>query len=63
MSPGSYRGAAVQLVARGTSNQQIAESLVLSEHTVHRHISNVLGKLGVSSRTAAVAEAASLDLL
>jgi ATP/maltotriose-dependent transcriptional regulator MalT len=53
----------LRLVAEGMSNQQIAESLVLSEHTVHRHISNVLGKLGVSSRTAAVAEAARLDLL
>jgi ATP/maltotriose-dependent transcriptional regulator MalT len=52
----------LRLVAQGLSNGQIAESLVLSEHTVHRHISNVLGKLGVSSRTAAVAEAARLDL-
>jgi predicted ATPase/DNA-binding CsgD family transcriptional regulator len=51
------------LVARGMSNQQIAENLVLSEHTVHRHVSNVLGKLGVSSRTAAVAQAAQLGLL
>ena len=53
----------LQLVARGMSNQEIAASLVLSEHTVHRHVANVLGKLGVSSRTAAVAEAARLDLL
>ena len=45
------------------SNQQIAASLVLSEHTVHRHVANVLGKLGVSSRAAAVAEAARLDLI
>jgi DNA-binding NarL/FixJ family response regulator len=28
---------------------------VLSEHTVHRHLSNILGKLGLSSRTAAAA--------
>jgi ATP/maltotriose-dependent transcriptional regulator MalT len=53
----------IGLVARGMSNQQIAESLVLSEHTVHRHVANVLRKLGVSSRTAAVAEAARLGLL
>jgi non-specific serine/threonine protein kinase len=53
----------LRLVARGMSNQQIAENLVLSEHTVHRHVSNVLGKLGVSSRTAAVAQAASHGLL
>jgi ATP/maltotriose-dependent transcriptional regulator MalT len=32
-------------------------------HTVHRHVSNVLGKLGVSSRAAAVAQAAQLGLL
>jgi DNA-binding CsgD family transcriptional regulator len=51
------------LVAQGMSNPQIAESLVLSEHTVHRHVSNVLGKLGVSSRSAAVAQAASHGLL
>jgi DNA-binding NarL/FixJ family response regulator len=50
-------------VAQGMSNGEIAESLVLSEHTVHRLVSNVLGKLGVSSRTAAVAEAAQLELI
>jgi len=53
----------IRLVARGMSNQEIAEALVLSEHTVHRHVANVLGKLGVSSRSAAVAEAARLDVL
>ncbi len=53
----------LRLVAGGMSNGQIAASLVLSEHTVHRHVANILGKLGVSSRTAAVAEAARLDLL
>ncbi|MGH3146477.1 MAG: response regulator transcription factor [Rubrobacter sp.] len=53
----------LRLVAGGMSNQQIAASLVLSEHTVHRHVANVLGKLGVSSRAAAVAEAARLNLL
>jgi ATP/maltotriose-dependent transcriptional regulator MalT len=45
------------------SNQEIAESLIISEHTVHRHVANVLGKLGTSSRTAAVAQAAQLGLL
>jgi len=53
----------LRLVARGMSNQEIAESLIISEHTVHRHVANVLGKLGTSSRTAAVAQAARLDLL
>jgi predicted ATPase len=42
---------------------EIAADLVLSEHTVHRHVANVLGKLEVSSRTAAVTEAARLDLI
>ena len=45
------------------SNHEIAESLVLSEHTVHRRVANVLGKLGVSSRTAAVAQAANHGLI
>jgi DNA-binding CsgD family transcriptional regulator len=53
----------VRLVAEGMSNQEIAESLVLSEHTVHRHVANLLNKLEVSSRTAAVARAAQLGLL
>jgi DNA-binding NarL/FixJ family response regulator len=41
------------LVAEGLSNQEIAERLVLSKHTVNRHVSNILRKLGVSSRVAA----------
>jgi ATP/maltotriose-dependent transcriptional regulator MalT len=53
----------LRLVAQGMSNGEIAASLVLSEDTVHRHVANVLSKLGVSSRTAAVAQAAQLDLL
>jgi ATP/maltotriose-dependent transcriptional regulator MalT len=46
------------LVAGGLSNKQIAAQLTLSEHTVHRHVANILLKLGVSSRTAAAAYAA-----
>jgi ATP/maltotriose-dependent transcriptional regulator MalT len=53
----------LRLVARGMSNQEIVTSLVLSEHTVHRHVANVLGKFEVSSRAAAVAQAARHDLL
>ena len=47
----------VRLVAAGRSNQAIAAQLVLSEKTVARHLSNIFGKLGVSSRTAAAAYA------
>jgi pimeloyl-ACP methyl ester carboxylesterase/DNA-binding CsgD family transcriptional regulator len=51
------------LVASGLSDQEIAEQLVLSPHTVHRHVANIRNKLGRTSRTAAVAEAARLGLL
>jgi LuxR family maltose regulon positive regulatory protein len=47
----------LKLLIRGLSNQQIAEELVLSKHTVRRHVSNILMKLDVPSRTAAVAYA------
>ncbi len=36
----------LRLVSRGMSNQAIAEQLVVSEHTVHRHVANILAKLG-----------------
>jgi LuxR family transcriptional regulator, maltose regulon positive regulatory protein len=51
------------LVARGRTNPEIAAELVLSEHTVHRHVANILAKLGCSSRAAAAAHAAELGLL
>jgi non-specific serine/threonine protein kinase len=41
----------VILVAQGMSNGQIAQKLFLSEHTVKRHISKILRKLGLASRT------------
>ncbi|WP_328356987.1 alpha/beta fold hydrolase [Mycobacterium sp. NBC_00419] len=50
-------------VARGLADREIAEQLVLSPHTVHRHVANIRRKLGRTSRTAAVAEAARLGLL
>ncbi len=45
------------LLAEGLTNRQIAERLVLSEHTVHRHVTNILRKLDLHSRTAAAAYA------
>jgi predicted ATPase/DNA-binding CsgD family transcriptional regulator len=45
----------LKLVAQGLSNPEIARQLVLSEHTVHRHLANILRKLGLSSRAAAAA--------
>ena len=50
-------------VARGLSDREIAEQLVLSPHTVHRHVANIRRKLGRTSRTAAVAEAERLGIL
>ena len=43
------------LLATGTTNQAIANELVLSEETVHPHLSNIVTKLGVPSRAAATA--------
>jgi DNA-binding CsgD family transcriptional regulator len=43
----------LRLVAAGKSNREIASELVVSEHTVARHVQNIFPKLGVSSRTAA----------
>ncbi|HET7444568.1 MAG TPA: alpha/beta fold hydrolase [Solirubrobacterales bacterium] len=51
------------LVAGGLSNSEIAERLVLSPHTVHRHVANVRTKLGLPTRAAAVAAATRRGLL
>ena len=46
------------LLTEGLSNRQVAERLVVSEHTVHRHVTNILRKLGAPTRAAAAALAA-----
>jgi pimeloyl-ACP methyl ester carboxylesterase/DNA-binding CsgD family transcriptional regulator len=53
----------LSLVANGLTDGEIAEQLVLSQHTVKRHVANIRHKLGQGSRTAAVAEASRLGLL
>jgi DNA-binding NarL/FixJ family response regulator len=53
----------LSLVAQGMTDGEIASSLVLSQHTVHRHVANILTKLGAPSRAAAVASAAARNLL
>jgi DNA-binding CsgD family transcriptional regulator len=63
-SPLSRRETEVlRLVAAGLSNREIASSLVLSEHTVHRHVANILRKLTQSSRAAAAAHATRAGLI
>jgi ATP/maltotriose-dependent transcriptional regulator MalT len=52
----------LRLVARGMSNREVASTLVISEHTVRRHLSNVFRKIGVTSRSAATAFAFEHDL-
>lgn len=53
----------LRLVAEGLNNQAIAERLFVSDHTIHRHLANILSKLSVSTRAAAVAQAARRGLL
>jgi pimeloyl-ACP methyl ester carboxylesterase/DNA-binding CsgD family transcriptional regulator len=48
----------LRFVATGMSNREIASTLILSEHTIHRHVANILRKLMQSTRTAAAAHAA-----
>jgi LuxR family transcriptional regulator, maltose regulon positive regulatory protein len=51
------------LVAEGMSDRTMAAELIVSEHTIHRHVSNILTKLGCSSRAAAVARGVALGMI
>jgi LuxR family maltose regulon positive regulatory protein len=53
----------LHLIADGATNQEIARELVLTVNTVKRHISNIFGKLHVSNRVQAIAQARQLNLL
>jgi ATP/maltotriose-dependent transcriptional regulator MalT len=53
----------LRLVAAGKTNREIASTLVVSEHTVARHLQNIFAKLGVTSRTAATAFAFQHELV
>lgn len=53
----------LQFVAAGDSNQAIADELFITVRTVKKHITNILGKLGVSNRTQAAARARELGLI
>jgi non-specific serine/threonine protein kinase len=50
-------GEVLRLLAEGRSNQEIAEALFISPSTVANHVTNILNKLGVESRTAAAVHA------
>ena len=53
----------LRLLAEGSSNREIAESLYLAEGTVKNHVTNVLAKLGVRDRTQAALRARGLGVI
>jgi LuxR family maltose regulon positive regulatory protein len=53
----------LNLLAQGCSDKHIAEGLVIARETVHKHLKNIYGKLGVHSRIQAVAHARELNLI
>ncbi|HEY7032077.1 MAG TPA: LuxR C-terminal-related transcriptional regulator [Thermomicrobiales bacterium] len=56
-------GEIMRLVAAGLSNRDIGQRLFISEKTVKKHMSNILGKLGAANRTQAVDQARKLGLV
>ena len=53
----------LRMLAQGQSNKEIARSLVIGEKTVKTHVSSILGKLGVPSRTQAALYAVRIGLV
>jgi len=53
----------LRLLAQGKANKEIAAALVIGEKTVKTHVSNILSKLGVPSRTQAALYAVRLGLV
>jgi LuxR family maltose regulon positive regulatory protein len=53
----------LRLLAAGRANREIATQLFLSLHTVKKHVTHILDKLGAGNRTEAVARARDLGLL
>jgi two-component system, NarL family, response regulator LiaR len=53
----------LRLIARGFSNKEIAQELIIGEKTVKTHVSNILGKLGLLSRTQAALYAVRIGLV
>jgi DNA-binding NarL/FixJ family response regulator len=50
------------LLSQGLPDREISRRLFISERTVHHHVSSVLSKIGVSSRTAAARQAAAMGI-
>jgi len=53
----------LRLIAHGSSNREIADTLFLAEGTVKNHVTNILGKLGVRDRTQAAIKAKDIGLV
>jgi LuxR family maltose regulon positive regulatory protein len=53
----------LKLLAQGCPDKKIADTLVIARETVHKHLKNIYGKLGVHSRTEAILRARELTLL